>query len=803
MDRREELRREMLVTFQAELEEHVGAANKTLLRMEEGPPPEEMEFLVAEILRAAHSLKGAARVVDVPDVETIFHAMEDVLTEIRDEAKPMTRPLFDVFFTFLDAANDAMSAKLREERLPRRVVEKLIEQLKEAAEAPAEAPPEAPAARRPDVARPPAVTAPPRAEPPTGTEPVPPPPRPAESTPEEPPPDRPPAQCRRGPPRGPGSEDTIRMSTAKLDALMAGLGQLLVSRMRIEQRLTELRAVQTQLSRWEKKWRKVRRNRNRLQRLGLLERDSARLHTEGTSALVAHDVSPLLNFLNKNEEHLDSAGADLTALVRNFDADYAYMALLTDDLQEVVRRVRMLPVATLFDRFPRMVRDVARKQDKDVMLEVEGAQTEVDRQVLELIADPLTHMLRNSVAHGIETAARREDAGKPRRGRVCLRALQRGNNIVLEVEDDGAGLNTAAIRRVAVQRGVASQQEVDRFSDRDAVDLIFRSGLSTQTKSDDISGRGVGLDVVRENLEKLNGQIGVESTPGEGTRFTMTLPLTMATSHVLLVEVAGQTVAVPTTTVLRILRQDPAAVGNLEGKQVIRLDDRPIPLVSMAQLLKLENEALAVVEGQKMPVVVLAVAEKQVAFHVDRFLGTQVLVIKQMGRQLRRVRNVAGGSILGDGSVVVVLNVADLMKSSEAGATVSVQRPVKVQEASRSRVLVVDDSITTRTLEKNILLNSGYDVLVAADGAEAWGIIQTEHLDAVVSDVDMPNMDGFTLCETIRADDRFAELPIVLVTSKEKREDRLHGLEAGADAYMTKSTFDQGELLDTLERLIG
>jgi len=604
--------------------------------------------------------------------------------------------------------------------------------------------------------------------------------------------------------RSAAGEETIRMSTAKLDALMAGLGQLLVSRMRIEQRLTELRSLHIQFARWEKKWRQVRRHRNRLQRLGFLERDSSKAHAEGASTIVTQDMGPLLGFLNKNEEHLDALGADLTTLVRSFDADYAYMALLTDDLQEVVRRVRMLPVATLFDRFPRMVRDVARKRDKDVMLDVEGAQTEVDRQVLELIADPLTHMLRNSVAHGIETGSRREALGKPRRGRICLRAHQRGNNIVLEIEDDGAGLNVAAIRKVAVKKGVASQQEVDRLSDRDAIDLIFRSGLSTQKKTDDISGRGVGLDVVRENLEKLNGQISVESTPGQSTRFTLTLPLTMATSHVLLVEVAGQTVAVPTTTVLRILRQNPHEVGNLEGKQVIRLDDRPIPLVPMAQLLQLESDAeVTVVEGQKMPVVVLAVAEKQVAFHVDRFLGTQVLVIKQMGKQLRRVRNVAGGSILGDGSVVVVLNVADLMKSSESGSAVSVQRPVKLQEAQRNRVLVVDDSITTRTLEKNILLNAGFEVLVAADGAEAWGIVQAEHLDALVSDVDMPIMDGFTLCETIRADERFVDLPIVLVTSKEKKEDRLRGLEAGADAYMTKQSFDQGELLDSLERLIG
>ena len=309
------------------------------------------------------------------------------------------------------------------------------------------------------------------------------------------------------------------------------------------------------------------------------------------------------------------------------------------------------------------------------------------------------------------------------------------------------------------------------------------------------------MDVVRENLERLHGLIEVDTAPGQGSTFTLTLPLTMATTHVLLVEVAaGQTVAVPTTTVERILQVDASSVGSIEGKPAIRVDGRPLPLASLSQVLELpQTEALS---DQKILVVVLGVVEKRIAFRVDGIQATQEVVIKNLGRQLKRVRNVAGATILGTGQVVMILNVADLMKSAQVGRAVVAPLPVDVREVTRRRVLVVDDSITTRTLEKNILESAGYQVLVAADGEEAWALVQGEPLDAVVTDVDMPGMDGFALTEKVKRHKRFKRLPVVLVTALETPQDRIRGLEAGADAYIGKSTFDQLELLETIERLV-
>ncbi len=803
MNQREEIKRQLMITFQAELEEHLSTLNKGLLALEEGPPQEEREPLLADLFRSAHSLKGAARTVDLWHIETIAHRLEDVLGAIqRGELSPEfakglspTPELFDVLFPAVDALREAMAAHLRGESLPTEQRDQLLTNLEAALRGDTVTP------RRGD-----AVT-PRRGDKETRRE---------EKVTVSPPP----------PVSVSPHEETIRVTTTKLDALMDGMGELLVARMRTEQRLAELRAMQQRLTSWKKSWRQARTHYRHLQRqngpfdpstssgrgpstglrTGLAQGKQAVRQAHHTAQDVAlrqaQDVAPLLDFLASNEEHLKALSAEMNNLLRRFASDYGRLALLTDDLQDGVRRVRMLPIATIFDLFPRMVRDLTREQGKEVALHIVGADTEVDRQVLETMKDPLIHLLRNAVDHGIEPPDRREAAGKPRRGTVRLQAAQNGNTIVLEVADDGAGIDLEAVQRAAVGRGLLTAQQAAGLSDQETTQLIFRSGLSTLPQVTDLSGRGVGLDVVRENLKRLHGIVKVDTAPGQGTTFTLTLPLTMATSHVLLVEVAGQMVAVPTTTVERILRVDATSVGSIEGKPAIRANGRSLPLVSLAQVLELPRAKAPLVADQKILVVVLGVVERRMAFRVDGLQGTQEVVIKSLGRQLSQARNVAGATILGTGQVVMILNVADLIKSAQIGPAVAAPSPVEAREVARRPVLVVDDSITTRTLEKNILENAGYQVLVAADGEEAWALVQGEPLDAVVADISMPRMDGFVLTEKIKGDERFQDLPVVLVTSLESPQDRIRGLEAGADAYITKSTFDQRELLETIERLI-
>jgi two-component system chemotaxis sensor kinase CheA len=778
MDRREEFKHQLMITFQAELEEHLGTLNKGLLALEEGVRQEDGAFqeerqpLLAELFRAAHSLKGAARAVDLRDIATIAHRLEDVLGGIqRGEVSP-TPELFDLLFPAVDALREAMAAHLRGETLPAQQRDQLLSGLEAALHGDTETEREG--------GIPASVPEP-------------------EPEPAAPSPLLPTSPHRVSPsPR----EETIRVATAKLDALMDGMGELLVTRMRTEQRLAELRDMQQRLAYWEKSWRQACTHFSHLQRQNGPGWNMALRQASPQQSRRAQDVAPLLDFLAGNEEHLKAFSVGMDSLVRSFASDYGHLALLTDDLQDGVRRVRMLPIGTLFGLFPRMVRDLARERGKEVGLQVEGADTEVDRQVLETMKDPLTHLLRNAVDHGIEPPDQREAAGKLRRGTVHLRAARKGNTIVLGVADDGAGIDLKAVQRAAVERGLLTAQEVAGLGDQETVQLIFLSGLSTLPQVTDLSGRGVGLDVVRENLERLHGLIEVDTAQGQGTTFTLTLPLTMATSQVLLVEVAGQTVALPTTAVEHILQVDATGVARIEGRPAIRADGQPLPLVPLAQVLELPGAEMPLASDQQMSVVVLGVVEKRVGFRVDEFQGTQEVVVKSLGRQLRRVRNVAGATILGTGQVVMILNVADLIKSVLMGPAIAAPLPMEVREVPRRRVLVVDDSITTRTLEKNILENAGYQVLVAADGEEAWAVVQGESLDVVVADVAMPRMDGFVLTEKVKSDERFKGLPVVLVTALESPQDRIRGLEAGADAYIGKSTFDQLELLETIERLI-
>jgi two-component system chemotaxis sensor kinase CheA len=566
--------------------------------------------------------------------------------------------------------------------------------------------------------------------------------------------------------------------------------------MRAEQQLDQLRDLRQQVARWQKSWRKARPYFNRSRQAHMADGDQER-------CLVA---APLLEFLEQNEQNLKDLAAGLNSLVSRLSNDKNHLHLLSDDLQDGIRRVRLQPIAILFDRFPRLLRDLAREEGKEIVLLVEGAGVEVDRQVLELMVAPLTHLLRNALDHGIELPAARQAAGKPPAGTIRLRAEQRGNDILLQVGDDGAGMDPQAVRRAAVERGLLSAQDAAALSDAEALKLILRSGFSTASQVTALSGRGVGLDVVHQNLEQLHGLIQIDTQPGLGTTFTLTLPLTLTTTHLLLVQVSAVTVALPMTNVERILRVQVDQIFTVEGRPVIYAGGQALPLISLGQVLELSPAVQSLPAGARLPVVILRVVDRRVALSVDALVGAQEAVVKNLGRQLRRVRNVAGATILGDGQVVVILNVAGLMKSIQSFPVGRAALPTAAEAVRRRRVLVVDDSITTRTLEKHILENAGYQVQVAADGQEAWDLLHlgdNKTLDLVVADVQMPHMDGFELTEKIKGDARTDSLPVILVTSLESPQDRLRGLNAGADAYITKGAFDQRNLLETIERLIG
>ncbi|MBF0451499.1 MAG: hybrid sensor histidine kinase/response regulator [Candidatus Magnetomorum sp.] len=801
----ETLKRQLLETFKMELDEHILTLNKGLLRLEQGISGDAFDALMAELFRAAHSLKGASRTVDILDINLIAHRMEDVLGLIQHKKIKLSSHLFDLLFQSVDLIKEAMSIKLNGDALPFNQLNTIVEQLEAATVVQDKASVKPVTKKQCEI---PKISPVKQNAIPLKQNAIP----PAESEKkvmltsleetlnflpdkkqlnrsrkvvDKKENDRSVVQLKEN--SITGSDDTIRVKTNKLDMLMACMGELMGSRMRTMQRMTELQSMQKQINRWHKEWRQLRGSVKSFER-----------HHETTS-----EMDRFFDFMHQNADHLKKMHGDMNLLVRQFMNDCDQLSFVTDDLQDKIRNVRMQPISSLFDQFPRMIRDLSRSQNKNIRLEIFGEKTEVDRHVLDALKDPLTHLLRNAVDHGIEPPDIRERTGKQKQGVIQLKAAQKGSTIVIQVIDNGRGIDLESIRQQAVRQNIVPEQKAQALSERELTDLIFCSGLSTQTTITDISGRGVGLDVVRRNLEKLQGQILVESKPAKGTSITLTVSLSLATSQVLMVKVDGELLAIPCTTVERILKIHPKDIGQIEGKPAIVVNSEALPLYSLAQLLDFSDTVQAAGEEKKISVIVLIVAEKRLAFRVDELLETREIVIKNMGQQLRRVKNLSGATILGDGQVVMVLNVADLMKSAQQGAAYVRAIDVAPPLPERKHILVVDDSITTRTLEKNILENAGYRVLVCADGQEAWECIQSESFDAIVSDVDMPRMNGFQLTEHVRGDERYKKLPFILVTSLESRADKVRGMEVGADAYIVKGTFDQKELLETIERLIG
>jgi two-component system chemotaxis sensor kinase CheA len=408
--------------------------------------------------------------------------------------------------------------------------------------------------------------------------------------------------------------------------------------------------------------------------------------------------------------------------------------------------------------------------------------------------------VRNCVEHGIEAPTERGAAGKPRTGTISISAERRGESVLIEVGDDGAGVDVARVGERAVDRRVLSAEAVAELTHDEAVSLICRHGLSTAGAVSEISGRGVGLDAVRDAVERLHGSVSVKTRVGEGTVFSLSLPLTVSRMNSVLLEVGRQTLAVPLAAVERILEVGERDVLPVQGRRTVLVDGRPVVLAALADVLGIQASP-DLPDGSRRPAAVLAWHNRRAAVVADRVTRTAEVVVEKLPEPVFRVRHVAGASILGSGRVAIILNPGDVLSSVERHQS---DRPPLTGTGNEARptVLVVEDSLTTRTLEKNILEAAGYSVVAAGDGLEAWNILESTGCDLIVSDVQMPRMDGFALTAKVRSDRRFGELPVVLVTARSSEEDRQRGGKAGADAYIVKGAFDQERLLETIRRLL-
>jgi two-component system chemotaxis sensor kinase CheA len=607
---------------------------------------------------------------------------------------------------------------------------------------------------------------------------------------------------------GGNGRETVRIATSKLDDLMAQVGELLITTMASEERRTDLRAVLDSLGSWADGWKKARPERDRL------DAYVAEARTVGTATSTEEldrvtQVGRMVEFLRDGETRLEDVQSRLIELDRTLTSTDRRTRQATADLQEEVLSVRMLPVSAVFDSLPRLVRELGRGLGKEAGLEVVGGETEVDRAVLEQMRGPLTHLIRNALDHGLETPDVRERAGKPRAGTISVAASQRGGTLVVEFRDDGAGIDAEAVKASAVARGAIGKAEAASMGARDAVALIFQPGLSTSRDITDLSGRGVGLDVVRESVERLQGTVEVDTRLGLGTTFTLTLPVTVATTQCLLVRSGGQTFGLPLSGVGRILRLRPQDAAQNQGRRVLLIDDEPVVVTSLAALLGVDREEEAWTDVR--PGVLLYSSERRVAVLVDEVLGSPEVVVKNLPAPLVRVSGVGGATILGSGETILVLSAGDLVKAATGGsrAATGKRAPARVPASAAAKpgdgtpvVVVADDSVVSRMLEKGVLEAAGYEVRAAADGLEAWEILSAGGCALLVSDVNMPRMDGLQLTARLRADSRFRDFPVILVTSLDTAEDRARGVEVGADAYIVKSTFSRNGLLEAVRRLI-
>ena len=494
----------------------------------------------------------------------------------------------------------------------------------------------------------------------------------------------------------------------------------------------------------------------------------------------------------------------LKAMSQEAQATQRQTSTTVTRLSEDIKQVVVQPFASILETLPHAVRTLAQAQGKEVELLIEGGEIEMDRRILQEMKDPLLHLVHNSIDHGLETPAERLRQHKPAQGTLTIKAHARGGNLIeISVADDGKGIALADIKTAALAAGMITPAQAAQMNASELLALLEHSGFSTRAETTDISGRGLGLAILREHVERLGGKITLETNPGRGTTFQILAPLTLANFRGVLVMAGGQPFIVPMAQLERVVRVERNQLTALEQGMHLLLEQQLIPLVWLTEVLELPGHTALPVPNRFVQAFILRSAGKKIAFAVDTVLDEQEVVVKNLGTQLARVRNVLGATVLGSGTTVLILNTNDLVKSALKISAVSSRDTLQTfKEPTRPNILVAEDSLTTRALLQSVLEMAGYRVHASADGLEAWLALQTETFDLVISDVEMPRLNGFELTARIRAHPRLGQLPVILVTALASEEDQRRGVETGANAYLVKRGFEQQALLEAVARLL-
>jgi two-component system chemotaxis sensor kinase CheA len=770
----EEFQKRLLLTFRIEAEEHLKAMTSGLIEMEKDLSPELKTEIIETVFREAHSLKGAARSVSITEIETICQFLESVFARLKRSEIDLTSELFDTLHKVVDTLSEIIfpiddgKAKDGKDRVLK--IKKLLTEI-EAGKPKGESlisdrklQTEGTAAKSTIQNSKSEINTP---------------------FPENK------AQVR----QSPQAKEMLRISADKMVALLLQVEEIVSAKLAVNQHANDVGNILSMFDVWNKEWSKKYRSIRDFQRKQEKKNGAGEKNQSNSQSLI------ILEFLNWAYTRIKSIENKLVELKKQADHNRYSINTMVDNLLEDVKKILMLPFSTLIETLPKMVRDLSHEQGKDVELSINGEDIEIDRRILEEMRIPFMHLIRNSIDHGVEKPEERLHNNKQRAGRISI-AVSRveDNKVEIIFSDDGRGINVEKVKEVSMKQRIISPSEKENLSNQEALPLVFQSGVSTSAIITDISGRGLGLAIVKEKVEQLGGQVSIESRHNAGTSFKILLPVSIATFRGVLARVAEQELVIPTVSIEKVLRVKREEIGTVENRETISLWGATIPLVPLDSILELptkKNESIFIY------VVIVGSAEKLIGFVVDEVLNEQEVLVKNFGRQLSRVRNVVGATILGSGKVVPVLNVSDLIKSTVKYAEAPVKADTaQARDEKKKSILVVEDSITSRMLIKNILETSGYLVKTAFDGIDAITQLKTEEINLVVSDVDMPRMNGFDLTAKIRSDKKLSELPVVLITALDSSADREHGIDVGANAYIVKSDFNQSNLLEVVRRLV-
>ena len=726
----------MLELFRVETESQKAVLTAGLLELERAPTAAKT---LEALMRAAHSLKGAARIVNLPGIAQVAHVMEDCFVAAQQGKLRLGKGEIDVLLRGVDFFTQIARATERDitewETMRAEIAAGIIASLQALGGE-----------------QKPAGTVPVAAE--QGTLPE----------------NAPPAVAAES------SSRVVRIPAERVSRLLGLAGESLVESRRLQPFTVSM------------------------QRLKRLQSDLATTFDGLRQALVEENVSAHAGArLGELAERLAGCREFLAGRLDELEAFDRAVVRVSSRLYQETLAVRMRPFGDGVGHFPRLVRDLARELGKEVRLEISGANTQVDRDILEKLDAPLTHLLRNAVDHGCEFPDERRRQSKPAECVVRLAARHHAGRLEVTVGDDGRGVDTERLRLAVMRRQNVSPETAEKLSAAELLDFLFLPGFTLRDEVTEISGRGVGLDVVRDMVKAVHGKIHVTAPPGRGARFELQLPVTLSVVRALLVEVAGEPYAIPLAQIAGTRSLLKAQVRSVAGRRHFEYGGELVGLVALGRVLAREESLSFSVE---LPVVVLGEDGAQLGFAVDRFLGQREIVVQPLDARLGKIRDVSAAATLEDGAPVLILDVEDLVRSG-ARAVARGFDATNISPQSPKRVLVVDDSLTTRESMRQLLVGQGYIVEVAVDGMEAWTDLRAGTFDLVVTDVDMPRMDGVELTGLIRGDARLRALPVVIVSHKDREEDRLRGLAAGADEYLTKSGFQDEVLLEAVRKLIG